>query len=245
MAPSKSDFTLLIQLHAKDRDLDSLRKRIAEIPEDIAAIQKEIDDEKTKLESVHAKSNEAQAKNKEFENTVASKEASIKKHEGDLNQVKANDAYKALLKEIEDAKKAIGDVETEMLELMDVIDAVKKEEAGIKAEIDGFTKEREGHIKELEGKKAGLEAELAKGMETRAAALESVPDELSTLYEKTRERRKGIAVSRLHNKSCGECRVAQTPQALVDVAKGTKIVMCDSCQRILVPGEKKEEETTA
>ncbi|PCI39706.1 MAG: hypothetical protein COB53_02710 [Elusimicrobia bacterium] len=245
MAPSKADFTLLLQLHEKDLSLDDMRRRISQVPEDVAAIQTEIDDEKTKLESVHAKSNEVQAKKKDLETTVAQKEASIKKHEGDLNQVKANDAYKALLKEIEDAKVVIEELETEILELMEVADEVSKEEKGIKSEIEGFTKEREGHIKELETKKTELEAELAKGEELRKGALESVPSELATLYEKTRERRKGIAVSRLHDKSCGECRVMATPQALLDVAKGSKIVMCDSCQRILLPGEKKETEKEA
>jgi predicted nucleic acid-binding Zn-ribbon protein len=238
MAPTKDDFAVLLKLQKADRDLDALRAKIAEVPEDVAAIRKEIEDENEKLKSSHEKSKEVQAKKKDRETTMAQKEEAIKKHQGELNQVKSNEAFKALLKEIDDEKNAVGELETEILELMDEVDAVRKEEAGIQGQIDGFVKEREGHIAELEAKKADLEKDLAEWEKGRLAIFESLPADLSDFYEKTRERRGGVAVSPLKEKSCSVCKMNQPPQAVVNVNKGSLIVTCDSCQRILVPAEK-------
>lgn len=237
MAPTKEDFAVLLRLQKADKDLDALRAKIAEVPEDVAAIRQEIDEENAKLSAVHEKSKEVQARKKDRETTMAQKEESIRKHQGDLNQVKSNDAFKALLKEIEDEKAAVGELETQILELMDEVDAVKKEEAGIKGQIDGFVKEREGHIAELEAKKKDLENELSQWESGRKEIFDSLPADLATFYEKTRERRAGIGVAALNDKMCSECKMTQPPQSVVNVKKGTVIVTCDSCQRILVHAE--------
>jgi len=227
----------LLRLQKADKDLDALRAKIAEVPEDVAAIRLEIEEESGKHAAVYAKSREVQARKKDRENSMAQKEELIRKHQRDLNQVKSNEAFKALLKEIDDEKAAVGDLETVILELMDEAEAVRKEEAGIKAQIDGFVKEREGHIAELEAKKTDLENELAQWEEGRRKIFDSLPADLAAFYDKTRERRAGVGVSQLKENTCSECKMTQPPQAVVNVKKGIVIVTCDSCQRILVLAE--------
>ena len=59
---------------------------------------------------------------------VAAKEEAAKKHGGELNQVKTNEAFKALQHEIERAKADASDIETQILEIMDQLDASRKAE---------------------------------------------------------------------------------------------------------------------
>jgi predicted nucleic acid-binding Zn-ribbon protein len=54
-------------------------------------------------------------------------EALLKRLEGQQFQVKSNDAYTALLHEMEHAKQAISDCETRILESMDAIETSRSE----------------------------------------------------------------------------------------------------------------------
>jgi len=234
MTLAKDDFMKLLELQALDKDLDAQSQGIAKIPEDIAAIKDEIEQDKARLQGLHDKAKEVQVRRKEKENEMASKEEAIRKHQGELNQVKTNEAFKALQKEIDGAKASVGELETEILNLMDEGDSVITEEKALKVELQAFEDECNKRIQALEARKSELEKKKGETDAKRKALEGSVTAELFTLYEKTRERRGGIGLSRLEDDgSCAVCRMKQTPQIIIDVKKCTKISTCGSCQRIL------------
>ncbi len=209
MAITKEDLGKLLLVQSQDREVDALKKRLAQIPEDVAAIRADTEAGKAAMEAAKKKSQELALKRKEKELEMAQKEAAIKKHQGDLNAVKTNEAFKALLKEIEEAKKAVSESETVVLTLMDEGDAASKAE------------------------KAALATARAGAGERRKAPLESAPAELASTYEKTRTRRQGVGLSRIEGNLCTECRMIVPPQAVINVKKGHSIEFCGSCQRIL------------
>ncbi|MDE2293091.1 MAG: hypothetical protein KGL53_13505 [Elusimicrobia bacterium] len=233
MAITKDDLAKLLLVQAQDREADALKKRLAQIPEDIAAIRADIEAGKAGVDAAKRKSAEVALKRKDKELEMAQKEAAIKKHQGELNAVKSNDAFKALLKEIEDAKKAVSDIETEVLTLMDEGDAAAKGEKAAAADFKAFEAKHNELVKSLEAKKAELEAQAAAADERRRGLLAAVPAELAEKYEKTRERRQGVGLSRVDGNMCTECRMTITPQTLINIKKGHTIEFCDSCQRIL------------
>ncbi|MFH2203064.1 MAG: C4-type zinc ribbon domain-containing protein [Elusimicrobiota bacterium] len=233
MAVTKDDFARLIKLQEHDKLLDGLRAQIAQVPVDIEALRSEVSGEQGLLAAAQQKCKELKMRRKEKENEMATSEEAIRKHQGDLNSVKTNDAFKALLKEIEEAKKVVGDLETEILELMDAVDAASQEEKSAKETLAAAEAENNKRIQELEKHKAERAAMLAQEDAKRAALADGIPAELSLLYDKTRERRAGVALAAVKDGSCVACNVIQRPQNLVDLRKGTKILTCDSCQRIL------------
>lgn len=233
MAITRDDLGKLLLVQAQDKEIDALKKRLAQIPEGIAAIRAETEAGKAAMEAAKKKSQEVQLRRKEKELEMSQKEAAIKKHQGELNAVKSNDAFKALLKEIEEAKKAVSDIETEVLTLMDEGDAALKGEKAAAADFKGFESKQGEQVKSLEAKQAELNAQLSSAEERRKGLLEGVPAELSDKYEKTRQRRQGIGLSRVDGNLCTECRMALPPQILINIKKGHSIEYCDSCQRIL------------
>src|SRR5262249_25176046 len=112
MPLTKDNFAQLVRLQEQDKVLDALKTALDKVPADVAAIQKIIEAEKAKIQEVKAKSNQLQLAKKEKESEVQAKEAAVRKHGEELNKVKTNDAYKALLSEIEKAKKDASDLET-------------------------------------------------------------------------------------------------------------------------------------
>lgn len=229
---AKEDLAHLCQLQELDRQADALKRDMDLVPVDIAAIRAEIEAEKARLGGIQDKAKKLQLQRKEKEIEMAQKEEAIRKHGTELNLVKTNDAFKALLKEIDDKKAAVSQLETEILTLMEAADGVVKEEKALKGELAVFDAERSGRIKVLEARKADLEKRHAECLARREGLAQSVPAELRSLYEATRARRAGIGIAAIKGDGCMECNMKLTPQSIIDARKG-KIAVCGNCQRIL------------
>jgi len=238
MALTKEALQSLVALQKKDAFLDSIQKEIDAIPPRIAALKADLEGEKRHMEAAKAKILELEKKKKSKELDVAAKEDAARKHGLQLNEVKTNDAYKALQAEIEKEKAAVGDIETEILVVMEEIDKARAEE---KAAVVEFKKTEEFAKKDLER----LEAELshAKGRHATAkadrdAAAAPVPPELMRVYEHIRSRGKPDAIVPVVDGHCSSCQINISPSMTADIAKQKALVNCDSCQRILYKPEK-------
>jgi len=234
MSVTREDFAKLLTLQDVDKEIDACARAVSRIPEEIAAIRADIEKEKERLQGLHDRAKEIQVRRKDKENEMASKEEAIRKHQGELNQVKTNEAFKALQTEIDAAKAQVGELETDILTLMDEGDAVIKEEKTLKVELAAIEAEKNKDIQALEAKKAVLAEKLAEIEAKRKEIEGAVQPELFTLYEATRKRRAGIGLSKLDaDGGCSVCRMKLPPQVLIDVKKCNKIATCGSCQRIL------------
>lgn len=233
MSVTKEDFAKLVKLQEHDKLLDGLRAEVAKIPEEIEALRAEVSGDKEKLAAAKKNTQELQVQKKSKETDMGQKEENIKKHQGALNAVKTNEAFKALLKEIEDAKTAVGDLETEILELLDRIDGAEQSEKEAKALLEKAESENNKKVQVLEVRKSETEKKLQEQESARGVLTEGVSEELVTLYDKTRERREGIALAEVRDSMCMVCHVKQPPQVLLDLRKGKKILTCENCQRIM------------
>ncbi len=237
MALTKEALQALVALQQRDKFLDFIQKEIDAVPPRIAALKADLESEKRHMDAAKARIVELEKKKKSKELDVASKEEAARKHSLQLNDLKSNEAYKAMQAEIEAEKAAAGDIETEILQLMENIDKAKAEEKAATAE---FKKTEEFSKKDLEK----LEAELshAKGrFETskaeRDAAAAAVGPTETKVYNHIRGRGKPDAVVPVVAGHCGACQINLTPGLILEVAKLKTLVTCESCQRILYKPE--------
>src|SRR5207247_700974 len=129
-------------------------------------------------------------KKKEKELEVGQKEEDARKHSGQLNQVKTNDAFKALQNEIDRAKKEAGDLETQILEIMDELDAAKREEKTVLASLKNVEDKAKTEISLLEGKLKELQAQIDGAKAARDASAAPVPADVMRVYNHVRSRGK-------------------------------------------------------
>lgn len=234
MPLTKESARQLVRLQEQDTVLDRLQAEIDRIPKAIAEIKARIDGRKARLNDVKAKQNAAQLKKKEKEALVVSKEADIKKHSHELNLVKTNEAFKALQTQIEQGKTAVGDLETEILMIMDEMDTLVKEEKAVAAEIRGEDNKDLEEIRAFEKDKAGLEAKQSAQKQAREALVPSIPEDVMKHYDYLRKRKPGsAALAPVLKNICGGCRIMLPPQVIVEVVKASTLMTCESCHRIL------------
>lgn len=234
----KDSLAALIALQAKDKILDAIQKEIDAVPPRVAALKNDLESEKKHMNEAKAKILELEKRKKSKELDAAAKEDAARKHSTQLNELKSNDAYKAMQAEIEKEKAAAGDIETEILQIMEEIDKAKAEEKAAAAE---FKKTEEFSKKDLEKLEAVMSE--AKGrFETaktdRDAVAATVGAAELKVYNHIRSRGKPDAVVPVVDGHCGSCQITLSPSLTLEIAKCKTLVTCESCQRVLYKPEK-------
>jgi predicted nucleic acid-binding Zn-ribbon protein len=237
MSINKETIQRLVAVQQQDAVLDGLQKEMDRVPREIAALQAGLDSAKAKLAEAKAKVVGCEKKKKEKELELASKEEAIRKHTMELNQVKTNDAFKALQHEIEQAKVAGSQIETDILEVMEGIDAGRREEKAAAAEFKAAEDKIKGEVGVLEKELAEFKAKHEAQKSIRDAATAQVPDDMMRVYNHARMRGKNDAIVPVEGGNCSACRISLAPQMVIEVTKAKALVVCESCQRILYKPE--------
>jgi predicted nucleic acid-binding Zn-ribbon protein len=192
---TKESVKALISMQGLDLELDGTAKDLAAVPGRKAAEQAAFEARKGALAAARAELVRLQSEKKQRELLAAEKEEEIRKHQRDLNQVKTNDAYKALENEIAFAAREKDEAETAVLELLERIDSAAAAEKAEQRAVEAL----ESSLKE---RLAALDAEAAEfgvragGLRSRRDALAAgIPADLMERYEFLRSRLKGLAVS--------------------------------------------------
>ena len=227
----------LIALQAQDKVLDGIQKEIDSVPPRIAAVQADLANEKKRMDAAKAKTIELEKKKKTKELDVAAMEEAARKHTGQLNELKSNDAYKAMQVEIQKEKDAAGNIETEVLQIMEDIDKSKAEEKVLAAELKKIEDFSKNDLAKLEAELSHAKGRHAEAKASRDAAAEPVPADLMKVFNHIRSRGKPDAVVPAIDGHCGSCQMTLSPAMLAEIAKLKNLAICESCQRILYKPE--------
>ncbi|MCL2390196.1 MAG: C4-type zinc ribbon domain-containing protein [Endomicrobia bacterium] len=230
----KQDLELLYNLQEYDIKIAALRNHIAGIPVIISSKQKEIENKKTEIEVKKKDFVDLNSLKKEKEALLDSKEKAIAKNSMELNSVKSNDTYKALLLEIEKAKADKSVVEDEILELMLKIDSESSIVKNAENDFKNFEQKLKSEITELENSVKKDEESIAGIEKEREEYKHKVSPKILEQYERIREGRDGQGIVLVDGESCGGCSMVLRPQLINQAHKCNELVFCDNCSRILL-----------
>ena len=93
----KDEIKALLSVQERDLELDRLSGELAAVPKKISEIKKSIDDAKKALEEAKKEVTQLQLAKKQKELDLDGQESAVRKHSTELNAVKTNEAYKALV----------------------------------------------------------------------------------------------------------------------------------------------------
>jgi uncharacterized protein len=225
----------LLQVQTLDLKLAELAGEIARFPRRIAEVDAQVD----AARGVLAKTREAQSASlkdrKKLELDVESWKDKVRKYKDQTAQVKTNEAYRALLHEIEGAEAEIRRAEDTVLEHMVAGEEHDRQvKAGEKALAETETAAKAAKAA-IEAEKAALTAQQAALRAEREQAAAAVPPELYDRYRVFAPRHHGVAVATLDGETCSGCRVHLRPHIVQRLMRpeNNEIVECESCGRML------------
>jgi len=227
----------LLDLQHLDDELIAAEEAHADIPKRRAGIAEARSAGEERLTGLRKTLEEAELAQRRAEQELQDQEALLGKLESQQFQVKTNEAYTALLHEMDAARQAISDCETRILESMEGIESAKQALAGGERGVREETGRMDAEEEALTRREAELETQIAELRQRRGELCERVPRDLRERYERISARRRP-AVVLVQRESCAGCRVDIPPQDYIEILRGENIVACRRCQRILVHAEK-------
>ena len=104
----------------------------------------------------------------------------------------------------------------------------------ITQEVDILKENWNKNFPELEKISEDLEISIKENMSNRDILLNSIPDDLSMIYQRLLKAKDNIAVSKVSAGTCSVCHVKFPLSTEKELMLGKEIVFCDNCGRILV-----------
>lgn len=229
----KDQLVKLWALQSLDSILASARKRRAVLPEEIAAAEKSLADADALKKTALAEIEASRLARKKWEGDIASNEENIQKFSGQLAQVKTNEQYKALEHEIDHLREKNGNIEDEVLGLLERDEGLAKAriaaEKSVAAAITGLEKTRADSAEEDKA----LEEECEHLNGKRAAAAAVIDGAALARYESIQKPGGTIAMSRLVRDACETCYRQVPDQRQIEVRQAKSLVTCEGCGHIL------------
>lgn len=218
------------QLRKKERVVEGQQKRMATLEKQIAADRAEL--------------NRLQVAFQQLDLDVKSRSANIQKSREQLNSVKTNKEYAAVLAQLNNDKADVTQIEQQALEKMQEIEAKQAE-----------VKEKEDQLAAAEGRRAELQDQADQTKQSYAGKLgelqrerddlaRNVSKETLMLFDRLSERFDGEVLAtcdRTHPRRdeyiCGGCYLSLTAEVANTLMSRDDIVTCKNCGRILVIGD--------
>ena len=239
MQADPTDQQRLLDLAAEDVALTQLAHRRRTLPEE-AAVESAAETERTF--AVEVVRTETEVRDLDREQTRLEADVETVRQREDRDQklidsgsVSAKDIT-GLQHELESLKRRQGDLEDQVLELMERREAA---EAALQAARDGQQQAAAALQRATELRDAAL-ADIADGTArheaARAAVAAQVPAPLLSLYDRIRTQNGATGAALLKARQCQGCRIELFGKELATVrlADPSEVVRCDNCGRILV-----------
>lgn len=228
-----SDLQHLIQLQALDLAAERVRRRIADIPGAIAALEDRLAERRAALADVRSRIESSQAARREIEKELASVQVRLSKYKGQLMEVKTNKEYQAMQHEIQAAEKVVREYEDRLLDRMEEQEVLAGELNAAEGALTSAEAEIAGERKGIETERDGLDQTLQQQTAERTLLAQEISRPALALYEQLAAHRKGIALSEARAGSCTQCHVRMRPQVFNEVRRMDALIQCDSCSRLL------------
>jgi predicted nucleic acid-binding Zn-ribbon protein len=232
-ATTEEQINVLVELQGLDAQIYRLREEMESKPRRLETMQNACRGREAAIEEMRKKIKSIDVLRKEKEIELQTKEASVKKYQAQLYQIKTNKEYTSLLSEIEGLKADSSVLEEDILKLFEetdrIRDEIKKEEGQLAQDKDVLRNEEEKVKQELEVIGARLkELNQARGVLTPRVILP-----LLDRYERILKNRNGLAVVSAENDSCQGCHMELPPQVINEMRLKKEIIYCENCARIV------------
>lgn len=229
----KEKLLLLIKLQDCDSQLVKLSAKKKILPENIEKLDKEFILFKEGIEKNKIKYDELKSRHTENENKIKKVNEGIVKTKERMLEVKNNKEYQAMLKEIEIAESSRGEIETQIISLLDELDKlsvlVKKDEEILKQSRSKYEQEK----KAMEDDLNAVDTDVANWEQKRIDLQRDVPDELLVRYERIKKRNKGVGVTSVWKSVCNGCHMNIPPQLYNELQRSDDLLSCPNCNRIM------------
>jgi len=230
----------LVKLHLVDQQLRGLESRVTGARRHAKAQHNQLEKLKTDREQLAAQLKQAEASAANLEMEITATDERIEKLRQQMNSVKTNKEYSAMLVEVNTLKADRGKVEDRALELMGEVESLRTQLAELDASIAEQQRVAEMADAELNERHSEVADRLEELKAERAEAARELPGEALVIFDRLADTTDGEPMAPIIEQDrrrleyvCGGCYM-QVPVEKVNLLLAkNEMVRCPSCTRIL------------
>ena len=226
----------LYELQEADNELEKIFQLRGELPAEVAGLEDEIAKFEAKIGSIEALIVEYRNSIEANKQEIIDFDAEITKYQKQLENIANSREFDSINKELENLSLLRQISEKHIGEAKETIEARQADIENIKERIAIREEDLKIKKEELATIVESTSVEEASLQEKRDACAARIDARTMSAYDRIRASvRNHLAVVTVYNgDSCGGCFSTITPQRLVDIASGKKLVICEHCGRIIV-----------
>ena len=226
----------LYELQNADNDIDKLVQLRGELPAEVAELEAQVASCNARIESLEqiiAQYNENIAS---MNDDIVSLDGEIERYRSQLEKISNSREFDSINKELENLGILRKIDEKKIGESRDAISENKAAIENVSTKLDVLAIDLEAKNEELARIVESTAKEEKALVAVRDGLAEKLDDRTLSAYNRIRASvHNHLAVVTVFNgDSCGGCFNTVTPQRLIDIASGKKLVICEHCGRIIV-----------
>jgi len=227
------DLKNVIELQQVDLKIAELTKQIDSLPAQIQALHSRLDEFLHAQEERKKRLAANQHDRKELDGDIKVIQEKITKHKDQLYQVKTNEQFRAMTKEIEGEEAKVRAIEDTILEKMLEAEEIQKHVQEAAARLESEKALVAAEVARLEAEQRSDDDE-RRGLQARRNELQdSLSESTRNLYDRIRPARRGMAVAEVRGGLCTACNVLVRPQIYNEVRTNEVLLTCENCGRII------------
>ena len=229
----------LISLQEVDLEIRGLLHSQHELPQTMRELEAKLAELQASAAEKQQELEETKKQHRQLQQDMEMLDEGITRSRQRLMEIKDNIEYKAMLKEIAFKEDRKDQKETEILEILEQVEALTTALASLQEEIDVRQAHLESLRAEVEAELAAQEAKITELQGQRLEIQQKIPTALLKRYDFIREKRQGIAVAEVRQGVCQACHMNLPPQKFIELQMDQELMTCPHCQRIIyfVPQE--------
>lgn len=229
-----AEVTELVALQRLDNDINSKRRRLAEIEAELKD-DLELRKSRAALARTESQFRDLESTQKSSEWDVEQTTDRISQVERRLmgNQVTNPRELETLQREIRNLQERQSQLEDLALDAMEKVEKARPVVEARQATAESLEERWSTNQSHISKEREAIVAELPSLQEGRSIAEAAVPALLRQTYQRIASKKGGIGISRLQGATCSECRVSLPSQQVQKARSGDGIVTCNNCGRII------------
>ena len=233
----EEEYANLLELQKIDIDINEEEKKKGNLPLMTEGIAKEIQGMKDSLKNKNENYKNLHIKLKRKELDLAEKSNKINKHQEDLYGGKISDIkeLKQIQKVIANYKEEKDSIEEDVLDLMEEMEDLDKSIGHLDEDLKVKEKEFKKRKEEMDLARSVIEKNMNSLNIKREEILNKITDDrLLKEYELLRKEKGGKAIMEVDGSICPGCYLDLPSDAIYQLEKNRKIIICPNCSRILI-----------
>jgi hypothetical protein len=225
---------LLATLQLVDQSLRAKTLEVTEGESRVAGLEEAVCTQTVAAEAAREELSVLMARQRDLETRLAAAESKMKDRRMRITRIRNDKELGLAKREVDLLKEETGSLETELVAVMEQVEATVAKVAELEGELARLAAARDSEATELREKLARLSEQIERDRATRTEIVQTVDGDLRRRYEMIFSRRGGLAVVEIRGGTCQGCRMRVPPQLFNEIQRNQQqVILCPSCQRML------------